>query len=247
MIDLICFDGGIVVIIGVVSGIGSGLVCYVVVFGMCVVLVDFDLVKFDVFVVMFDIDVLCVLIDVSWLEVVDVLVEVVWWCFGGVDLLFNNVGVMVIGFSWEIMLECFECSFVINVYGVLNGICSFVLCMFECNVLVWVVNIVLVGGFLLSLLMLLYLVMKFVVVVLMELLYGELKMFGVLVGVLLFVLGFVLLGIFNDLFGVVYDWFEVCGFVDMMCMMLNVYGFMFDVFVEWVFDGICVGCYWLIL
>ncbi|NTX44104.1 SDR family NAD(P)-dependent oxidoreductase [Burkholderia cepacia] len=246
MTNPIRFDGGTAVITGAASGIGSGLARHAAGLGMRVVLADLDPAKLDAFAATLDTDVLCVPTDVSRPEAVDALAEAAWQRFGGVDLLFNNAGVMATGFSWEITPERFERSFAINVHGVLNGIRSFVPRMLERNVPARIVNTASVGGFLPSPLMSPYSATKFAVVALTESLYGELKMLGAPVGVSLLAPGPVQSGIFNDPFGAVHDRPEVLGFVDTMRSMLNAHGLTPDAFAERVFDGIRAGRYWLI-
>ncbi|MBN3818304.1 SDR family NAD(P)-dependent oxidoreductase [Paraburkholderia sp. Se-20369] len=179
-------------------------------------------------------------------DAVDALAEAAWRRFGGVDLLFNNAGVMATGFSWEITPERFERSFAINVHGVLNGIRSFVPRMLERNVRAHIVNTASVGGFLPSPLMSPYSASKFAVVALTESLYGELKMLGAPVGVSLLAPGPVQSAIFSDPFGDTLDRPEVRGFVDTMRTMLSAHGLTPDAFAERVFDGIRDGRYWLI-
>ncbi|WP_175793203.1 SDR family NAD(P)-dependent oxidoreductase [Burkholderia ambifaria] len=246
MTHSIRFDGGTAVITGAASGIGSGLARHAAALGMCVVLADLDPAKLDAFAATLDTDVLCVPTDVSRPEAVDALADAAWQRFGGVDLLFNNAGVMATGFSWEITRERFERSFAINVHGVMNGIRSFVPRMLERNVPARVVNTASVGGFLPSPLMSPYSATKFAVVALTESLYGELKMLGAPVGVSLLAPGPVQSGIFNDPFGATHDRPEVQGFVDTMRAMLNAHGLTPDAFAARVFDGIRDGRYWLI-
>ena len=213
---------------------------------MRVVLADLDPAKLDAFAATLDTDVLCVPTDVSRPEAVDALAEAAWQRFGGVDLLFNNAGVMATGFSWEITPERFERSFAINVHGVLNGIRSFVPRMLERNVPARVVNTASVGGFL----------PKPADVALLgnEIRGGRADRITVRrtedVGRtgrrVVACAGPVQSGIFNDPFGAVHDRPEVRGFVDTMRAMLNAHGLTPDAFAARVFDGIRDGRYWLI-
>ncbi|CAB3802104.1 1-deoxy-11-beta-hydroxypentalenate dehydrogenase [Paraburkholderia caffeinitolerans] len=240
------FDGGTAVITGAASGIGSGLARQAATLGMRVVLADLDPAALDAFAATLDTDVLCVPTDVSRPEAVEALAEAAWSRFGGVDLLFNNAGVMATGFSWEITPERFEHSFAVNVHGVMNGIRSFVPRMLARNLPARVVNTASVGGFLPSPMMSPYSATKFAVVALTESLYGELKMLGSPIGVSLLAPGPVKSGIFNDPFGGSHDRPEVRGFVDTMRTMLDTYGLTPDAFAQRVFEGIREDRYWLI-
>jgi NAD(P)-dependent dehydrogenase (short-subunit alcohol dehydrogenase family) len=240
------FKGGTAVITGAASGIGSGLARHAAALGMRLVLADLDPARLEAFAATLDAEVLCVPTDVSRPEAVDALAAAAWQRFGGVDLLFNNAGIMATGFSWEISHERFERAFAVNVHGVLNGIRSFVPRMLERNAPAHIVNTASVGGFLPSPLMSPYSATKFAVVALTESLHGELKMLGAPIGVSLLAPGPVHSAIFDDPFGDTGDRAEVRAFVDTMRGMLNAYGLTPDQFAERVFEGIGKGNYWLI-
>ncbi|WP_028221267.1 SDR family NAD(P)-dependent oxidoreductase [Paraburkholderia oxyphila] len=246
MTTSIRFDGGTAVITGAASGIGSGLARHAAGLGMRLVLADLDAARLDAFAATLDAEVLCVPTDVSRPEAVEALAQAAWQRFGGVDLLFNNAGIMATGFSWEISAERFERSFAVNVHGVLNGIRSFVPRMLERNVPARIVNTASIGGFLPSPLMAPYSATKFAVVALTESLHGELKMIGAPIGVSLLAPGPVQSSIFDDPFGGAYERAEVRGFVDTMRKMLCANGLTPDQFAERVFDGIREGRYWLL-
>jgi short-subunit dehydrogenase len=240
------FDGGTAVITGAASGIGSGLARHAASLGMRLVLADLDAAKLEAFAATLKAEVLCVPTDVSKPEAVEALAKAAWDRFGGVDLLFNNAGVMATGFSWEISHERFERSFAVNVHGVLNGVRSFVPRMLERNVPAHIVNTASIGGFLPSPLMSPYSATKFAVVALTESLQGELQMLRAPVGVSLLAPGPVQSSIFDDPFGSTQDRPEVQAFVDSMRSMLTAHGLTPDQFAERVFEGIRQGQYWLI-
>lgn len=246
MTETLRIKGGTAVITGAASGIGSGLARHAASLGMRLVLADLDPARLDAFAATLDADVLCVPTDVSRPEAVDALAEAAWQRFGGVDLLFNNAGIMATGFIWEIAPERFERSFDVNVHGVLNGIRSFVPRMLERNVAAHIVNTASIGGFLPSPLMSPYSATKFAVVALTESLYGELKMLGAPVGVSLLAPGPVKSGIFDDPFGDALDRPEVGAFVEALRSMLSSHGLTPDAFAARVFDGILAGRYWLV-
>ena len=240
------FKGGIAVITGAASGIGSGLARHAAALGMRVVLADLDRDRLEAFASTLDTEVLCVPTDVSCPDAVESLAQAAWQRFGGVDLLFNNAGIMATGFSWEISHARFERSFAVNVHGVLNGLRSFVPRMLERNVPAHIVNTASVGGFLPSPLMSPYSATKFAVVALTESLHGELKMLGAPIGVSLLAPGPVQSAIFDDPFGDTRDRPEVQAFVETMRTMLTMHGLTPDQFAARVFDGIEKGDYWLI-
>lgn len=246
MTTSIRFEGGTAVITGAASGIGSGLARHAAKLGMQVVLADLDLDKLNAVAHGLQTETLCVPTDVRKPEALEALAEATWQRFGGVDLLFNNAGIMATGFSWEISPERFENSFAVNVHGVLNGLRSFVPRMLERNVPARIINTASVGGFLASPLMAPYSATKFAVVALTESLHGELKMLGTPVGVSLLAPGPVRSGIFDNPFGDALDRPEVRGFVDTMRQMLDAHGLTPDQFAERVFEGIREDRYWLI-
>jgi len=241
--------GGTAVITGAASGIGSGLARHAASLGMRLVLADMDQQRLDAFAATLDTDVLAVATDVRSAEAVDELARRAWERFGGVELLFNNAGVMTTGLTWEIPPERYRQAFAVNVDGVLNGIRSFVPRMLAAGRPARVINTASVGGFLPSPLMSPYSATKFAVVALTESLYGELKMLDAPVGVSLLAPGPVRSGIFDDPFGHAHGEGaqrpEVRQFVGTMRSMLEAYGLTPDEFARRVFAGIGEGRYWL--
>lgn len=164
---------------------------------------------------------------------------------GGVDLLFNNAGVMATGFSWEIPAADWERVLAINVGGVLNGIRAFVPLMLARGAPARIVNTASVGGFLPSPLMGPYGASKFAVVALTESLKLELDMLAAPISVSLLAPGPVHSAIFNDPFaGVIKP--ETQGFVDTMRSLLSQHGIGPDAFAARVFDAIDRGEYWIV-
>lgn len=101
------------------------------------------------------------------MEVIDVLVEDVEKCIGGIDILINNVGWLIWWLLVE-LLECWydvECIMVFNYYVLLWFICGFVFGMFECGD-GYIINVVIWGVLLeVLLLFLVYNVLKVVLLV----------------------------------------------------------------------------------
>ena len=102
------FRGGVAVITGAASGIGTGLARKAASLGMRLVLADVNAPSLHAFAATLDAEVLAVPTDVTQACALEALAEQAWARFGGVDLLFNNAGLMATGFSWEITPERFE-------------------------------------------------------------------------------------------------------------------------------------------
>ena len=103
--------------------------------------------------------------------------------FGGVDLLFNNAGVMQTGFSWEITEAQWQRMLDVNLNGVINGIRSFVPLLLSQGRAAHVINTASLAGLVSSPLMAPYNVTKQAVVALSETLHYELAMIGAPVSV----------------------------------------------------------------
>jgi NAD(P)-dependent dehydrogenase (short-subunit alcohol dehydrogenase family) len=238
-------QGGVAVITGAASGIGTGLARKARALGMRLVLADVQERSLRDFAATLGGEVEAVPTDVADPAAVERLAERAYARFGQVDLLFNNAGVLTTGFSWEIEPGRWQRSLEINVHGVLHGLRSFVPRLLRAGRPAHIVNTASVGGFLPSPLMAPYSVSKFAVVALTESLRGELEMLQAPVGVSLLAPGPVKTGIFNDPFG------PQAGpaakaFVDNMRSMLEQHGLTPDQFAEPVFAGIAAGQYWLI-
>lgn len=238
-------DGGVAVITGAASGIGSGLVRQALALGMRVVLADVQDEALQRFAATLRGDVLAVPTDVSDPASVENLAEQAYARYGAVDLLFNNAGVLTTGYTWEIEPERWQRSLDINVRGVLHGLRSFVPRLLAAKRPAHIVNTASVGGFLPSPLMGPYSVSKFALVALTESLRGELEMLGAPIGVSLLAPGPVKTGIFDNPFGAQAG--EAArAFVDNMKALLEQHGLTPDQFAERVFAGVRAGQYWLI-
>ncbi|MFZ6048543.1 SDR family NAD(P)-dependent oxidoreductase [Pseudomonas sp. CR3202] len=246
MSEHICRKGATAVITGAASGIGAGLARRAAELGMRLVLADIDRERLEALGASLDTEVLAVPTDVTDGTAVDQLAARAWERFGGVDLLFNNAGVMATGFTWEISQKRFEHSFAVNVQGVLNGIRSFVPRLLKQGSRSHIVNTASIGGFLPSPLMSPYSATKFAVVALTESLHGELRMLDAPIGVSLLAPGPVQSGIFDDPFGDAPEQPAVRGFVDQLRGMLQENGLSPDEFAQRVFAGINEGRYWLL-
>lgn len=238
-------EGGVAVVTGAASGIGTGLVRHALKLGMRVVAADVQAEHLREFVATLDGEVTAVPTDVSRAESVEALAETAWATYGSVDLLFNNAGILTTGFSWQIEPERWRRSFEVNVHGMHLGIRSFVPRLLAAQRPAWIVNTASIGGFLASPLMSPYSATKFAVVALTESLRAELEMIGAPVGVSLLAPGPVHSAIFNDPFGPQPDP-AAQQFVDVMRRMLQENGLTPDQFAERVFAGIRERQFWLI-
>jgi NAD(P)-dependent dehydrogenase (short-subunit alcohol dehydrogenase family) len=239
------FEGGVAVITGAASGIGTGLARRALALGMRVVLADVQEDALNAFAATLDGDVLAVPTDVADPASVERLAARAYERHGHVDLLFNNAGVLTTGFTWEIDPARWKRDLDINVNGVLNGLRSFMPRLLQAGRPAHIVNTASIGGFLPSPLMGPYSVSKFAVVALTESLRGELEILKAPIGVSLLAPGPVKTGIFNAPFS------NDAGaaaraFVDNLRAMLDQHGMTPDAFAEPVFAGIEAGQYWLI-
>jgi len=238
-------DGGVAVITGAASGIGSGLVHEALRRGMRVVAADVQAERLREFASTLDGEVLAVTTDVTDPDSVEALARRAWQAYGGVDLLFNNAGIMATGFSWQIEPARWRRSFEVNVHGIHNGLRSFVPRLLEAGKPAHIINTASIGGFLASPLMAPYSATKFAVVALTESLRGELEMIGAPVGVSLLAPGPVVSGIFDDPFGAQVEP-AVQQFVELMRRMLQQNGLTPEAFAQRVFEGIAQQQFWLI-
>jgi NAD(P)-dependent dehydrogenase (short-subunit alcohol dehydrogenase family) len=239
------FQGGVAVITGAASGIGTGLARKALSLDMRVVLADIQADALKAFAATLKGEVLAVPTDVSDPVAVEALAQRAWDTYGRVDLLFNNAGVMATGFIWEIEPERWQRSFGVNVFGILNGIRSFVPRMLKAGTPAHIVNTSSIGGFLPSPMMAPYSTTKFAVVALTESLHGEMQILQAPIGVSLLAPGPVKTGIFDDPFGAKVDP-AAQQLVDVLRTMLAQQGLTPDEFAERVFAGVDRGDFWLI-
>ncbi|WP_068826426.1 SDR family NAD(P)-dependent oxidoreductase [Pseudomonas sp. BMS12] len=176
----------VAVITGAASGIGRGLAEHAARLGLRLVLGDVDARRLADLAAELGgqgAEVAWLPTDVSHPEQLDALRDLALERFGGVDLLFNNAGVMQTGLCWEIEAAKWQRMLDINLNGVLNGIRSFVPLLLQQNRPAHVINTASLAGLINSPLMGPYNVSKQAVVAISETLHYELAMLGAQVGV----------------------------------------------------------------
>ena len=171
-------QGRVAVITGAASGIGRGLAEYAAGLGMRLVLSDVDEPRLQALCAELQgrgAEAIACVADVGDPVQVEHLRDVAVQQFGGVDLLFNNAGVMQTGHCWEISHAQWQRMLRINLDGVINGIRSFVPLLLAQGRPAHVINTASLAGLLSSPLMAPYNVTKQAVVALSETLHYELS------------------------------------------------------------------------
>lgn len=179
-------QGPVAVITGAASGIGRGLAEHAATLGMRLVLADWDAAGLQALcdeLKASGVRAIACVTDVGDVKQVERLRDQAVEHFGGVDLLFNNAGVMQTGFSWEITEAQWQRILNVNLNGVINGIRSFVPLLLSQGRVAHVINTASLAGLVSSPLMAPYNVTKQAVVALSETLHYELAMLGAPVSV----------------------------------------------------------------
>ncbi|NUT78806.1 SDR family NAD(P)-dependent oxidoreductase [Pseudomonas sp. C1C7] len=174
-------QGPVAVITGAASGIGRGLAGHAAARGMRLVLADRDAAGLQSLcdeLKAGGVQAVACVTDVGDVQQVERLRDCAVEQFGGVDLLFNNAGVMQTGFSWEITDAQWQRMLDVNLGGVLNGIRTFVPLLLSQGRGAHVINTASLAGLVSSPLMAPYNVTKQAVVALSETLHYELAMLG---------------------------------------------------------------------
>ncbi len=180
------FSGKVAVVTGAASGIGRGLVEHCADLDMKLVVADVDearLTGLGADLRSRGIECLCVVTDVADAAAVEELATLSYRQFKRVDLLFNNAGVLLSGYSWERSVEDWQWLLNINVMGVVHGLHSFVPRMLEQGGEAHIVNTASIAAFLAAPLMGPYTVSKKAVLALSETLHHELQIVNPDIGV----------------------------------------------------------------
>lgn len=171
--------GQVAVITGAASGIGRGLAEEAARRGMRLVLADLDAPGLDRLCDALRAnatEVVSRVTDVGQLAQVEALRDCAVESFGGVDLLFNNAGVIQTGYSWEISQSQWQRMLDVNLNGVIHGIRSFLPLLLRQGRGGHVINTASLAGLLNSPLLAPYNVTKQAVVALSETLHYELAL-----------------------------------------------------------------------
>ncbi|WP_420381815.1 SDR family NAD(P)-dependent oxidoreductase [Novosphingobium sp.] len=148
--DVEVFAGGVAVITGAGSGIGTGLARRAGVLGMTVVVADVNEATAQTTV-----DAIvteggkaeAIAVDVSQPEELDRLAEIVFARHDAVRLLINNAGIETVGYTWEVPTARWEATLNINLHGVIHGVRAFVPRMIASGKEAWIGNLSSVGAF----------------------------------------------------------------------------------------------------
>ncbi|MEE9098939.1 SDR family NAD(P)-dependent oxidoreductase [Pseudomonas nitroreducens] len=179
-------QGQVAVITGAASGIGRGLAEHAAKLGLRLVLADRDQAGLD------DLagelrasgcEVLARVTDVASEADLAALRDAAVAQFGGVDLLFNNAGVMQTGASWELSAAQWQRMLDINLVGVINGLRVFMPTLLAQGRPAHVINTASLAGLLTSPFLAAYTVTKQALVALTEVLHHEMLALGASVGV----------------------------------------------------------------
>ena len=141
--------GMVAVITGAGSGIGRALAVHAAQRGMVVVAADVESAPLEGTVetiVREGGQAIGVRTDVSAAEDVERLADTAWSRFGGVQLLCNNAGVFSGGLLWERSLADWEWVLGVNLYGLVNGVRSFVPRMLAAGTPAHIVDTASMGG-----------------------------------------------------------------------------------------------------
>lgn len=179
-------QGRVAVITGAASGIGRGLARHAAGLGMRIALADRDRAGLDELAAELTAggcEVLAQVTDVSREQDLFALRDATLARFGGVDLLFNNAGIMQTGASWELSEAQWRRMLDINLLGVTHGLRAFVPTLLAQRRPAHIVNTASLAGLLASPFLAAYTVTKQALVALSEVLYHELAASGAAIGV----------------------------------------------------------------
>lgn len=179
--DAEVFSGGVAVITGAGSGIGSGLARRAGALGMTVVVADINAAAAAATaqgITDAGGKAKAVTVDVSQPAELDRLADQVYTEFGDVRLLVNNAGIETIGYSWEIPAARWEATLNVNIHGVVHGVRAFAPRMIASGAEAWIANLSSIGGFSVMPAQTAYIMTKHAVEAFSECLYLEMELAG---------------------------------------------------------------------
>jgi NAD(P)-dependent dehydrogenase (short-subunit alcohol dehydrogenase family) len=191
---MVNFEGKVAVITGAASGIGRALARALANRGARLVLADIEKTPLEALrhaLGAAGTGALSVVTDVAQAAQVEKLAAMTEAEMGGVDLLFNNAGVSLVGPLWTHSLEDWQWVLGVNLWGVVHGIRAFVPRMLRRGAPAHIVNTASMAGFLSQPQMGIYNVSKHAVVTLTETLHHDLRREGAPIAVSLLCPGFV--------------------------------------------------------
>ncbi len=171
------FKGKVAVVTGAASGIGRGIARQAAAEGARLVLADVDeqgLAEVSDELKAAGTPVRCERTDVRQIESVQALADAALEEFGAVHLVFNNAGVMLGGYSWERSDDDWRWVLDVNIFGVINGLRTFMPILLDQGEPAHMVNTASVGGLMVGPFLAPYIVSKHAVVALTESAYHEL-------------------------------------------------------------------------
>ena len=180
------FEGKVAVVTGASSGIGLGLARQCAAEGMRLVVADVDetgLGKIQGELEESGAEVFAFPTDVRRAEKVEALAHAALDAFGSVDLVFNNAGVLLSGCAWERTDDDWRWVLDVNLFGVINGVRSFMPILLDQGGPAHMVNTASVGGLMAGPFLSPYIVSKHAVVALTESIYHELAALKAQVGI----------------------------------------------------------------
>jgi NAD(P)-dependent dehydrogenase (short-subunit alcohol dehydrogenase family) len=172
------FAGKVVVVTGAASGIGRGIARRAAAEGAHLVLADVDeagLAEIHRELAATGARVRSERTDVRRIESVQALAAAALDEFGGVHLVFNNAGVMLGGYAWERTDDDWRWVLDVNLFGVVNGLRTFMPILLAQHEPAHMVNTASVGGLMVGPFLAPYIVSKHAVVALTESVYHELR------------------------------------------------------------------------
>ena len=180
------FEGKVAVVTGAASGIGRGLVRQCAAEGMRVVAADVDeegLAEIQAELEAGGAEIYSVPTDVRKAESVEALAHSSLERFGAVHLFCNNAGVLLSGCAWERTDDDWRWVLDVNVFGVINGLRTFMPILLDQGEPGHMVNTASVGGLMVGPFLSPYIVSKHAVVALTESVYHELGALDTQVGI----------------------------------------------------------------